>query len=516
MHESDTSMTRAVGQEAGGPVRADAEISPARSRPTVQVVRSPEEFGGSGWQRGLTLACFDLLGVLAAALGGYFASLAVRQMMHIPQPPYLGGVPMLLGVFAVPAVVILWGSSRRGHYLRIKPFWTEARELLTMVLYASALAVGLAFVIKTPISRIWLVATFLTLMLLAPLSRALAKRLLTRAGCWFAPLIVVGDRGLLEDSEKAIASDFTLGYRVAARVDATHLSESGEDIALSKTVATLIDLGGLYRRPRLLLAFDHRDVHESQQMIVEAVARYFEHIVVAKQMYGLPSLNAESLHIDKYDTLFFRFSSNGIPRHEAALKRTLDLVCASCALVLCAPLLIGLALWVRQDGGRAFYGSERVGLNGRRFKCYKLRSMRENGDAILRHHLRLNAAARAEWNSEFKLRRDPRITRAGHFLRKTSLDELPQFFNVLIGDMSLVGPRPILPDEIVGYGRSLSVYQGVRPGLTGLWQISGRSELQYDDRVKLNKWYVRNWSLWLDFSILLRTVPAVLASRGAV
>jgi len=142
--------------------------------------------------------------------------------------------------------------------------------------------------------------------------------------------------------------------------------------------------------------------------------------------------------------------------------------------------------------------------------------MCEDGDRVLREHLMRDAAARLEWQGDFKLRNDPRVTRIGSFLRKTSLDELPQLFNVLRGDMSLVGPRPILPDEVAGYGRSLSIYQGMRPGLTGLWQVSGRSALGYEDRVRLNKWYVRNWSMWLDLSIVVRTIPAVLASRGAV
>jgi len=476
----------------------------------------PDRFTMRAWQRGVTLASLDLIGTSLAALLGLFVSLGTRDFLGLEQPLNIVTAPVLLAVALVPSAVILYGSSRHGHYFRIKPFWTEAQELLRMVAFSSALAVGLTFVMKTEVSRIWLVSTFLSLLLLAPLMRALAKSLMRRLGYWFAPLIVVGDRGLLDTCEKAITSDFTLGYHVAARVDATRLSQETNDVVQTELAMTLIELARLYRRPRLLLAFDHRDILESQQTLVEAVSGHFEHIVVAKQMYGLPALNAEPLCIDKHDTLFFRFSSRGIARHGAVIKRAIDIVGASCALLLAAPLLLGLALWVGQDGGRAVYGSERIGRKGRRFKCYKLRSMRENGDQILREHLENDPEARKEWHATFKLRQDPRITRAGHFLRTTSLDELPQFFNVLTGDMSLVGPRPILVDEVAGYGRSLSIYQGVRPGLTGLWQISGRSELGYDDRVKLNKWYVRNWSLWLDVSILARTLPAVIASRGAI
>mgnify|MGYP000347481906 CR=1 FL=1 len=493
-----------------------ADGKPSRRRPGVEFVSAPDRFIAKAWQRGTVLATFDVAGTALAALIGLIASVATRELLYLPQPIKVVTAPVLLAVLVVPALTILSGSLRQGHYLRIKPFWAEARELVRMVAFSSALAVGLTFVMKTEVSRIWLVATFLSLLLLAPLSRALAKWFLRWSRHWFAPLIIVGDRSLLGDSEKAITSDLTLGYRTAVRVDATHLSEEAGDIVQTELAATLIDLAALYGRPRLLLAFDHRDILESQQTLVEAVAGHFEHVVVAKQMYGLPALNAEPLSIDKHDTLFFRFSTRGMAWHEAASKRVIDIVGASLALALAAPLLLPLALWVRRDGGRAIYGSERIGQNGRRFKCYKLRSMHRNGDEILREHLEKDAAMRAEWFDAFKLRDDPRITPAGRFLRKTSLDELPQFLNVLRGDMSLVGPRPILPDEVAGYGRSISIYQGVRPGLTGLWQISGRSALTYDDRIKLNKWYVRNWSLWLDVSILARTLPAVIATRGAV
>ena len=506
-----------VSERAAAPsAAAGSAAQSSRRLPHIELVRRPDRFTAKAWQRGLVLAAFDLVSLSLAMLIGLFASLGTRDLLGLEQPLNVVTVPVLLAVLVIPAIVILWGSLRHGHYLRVKPFWTEAREMVRMVLYSSALAVGLTFVTKTEVSRIWLVSTFLSLLFLAPLLRALAKALMRKMNHWFAPLIVVGDRGLLDASETAIASDFTLGYSIAARVDATPLSSETEEEAQTELALILIDLAKLYRRPRLLLAFDHRDVLESQQTLVEAVAGHFEHVVVAKQMYGLPALNAEPLIVDKYDTLFFRLSSRGIAWHEAATKRTIDIVGASIALVLAAPLLLGFALWLRRDGGKAFYSSERVGRSGRRFACYKLRSMRENGDEILREHLENDAAARTEWCSTFKLRNDPRITRTGRFLRATSLDELPQFFNVLRGDMSLVGPRPILPDEVAGYGRSLAIYQGVRPGLTGLWQISGRSELGYDDRVKLNKWYVRNWSLWLDVSILARTLPAVLASRGAV
>ena len=185
-------------------------------------------------------------------------------------------------------------------------------------------------------------------------------------------------------------------------------------------------------------------------------------------------------------------------------------------LTLLSPLLLALCALVRLDGGPALFGHKRLGEGGRRFKCLKFRSMVVDADVRLRSLLERDPAARAEWEATQKLRDDPRITSIGRVLRRTSLDELPQLLNVLRGEMSLVGPRPIVDAEIPKYGDDISFYYETRPGITGLWQVSGRSNTSYKYRVQLDVWYVRNWSLWHDVAILLKTVPAVFARDGAV
>jgi exopolysaccharide production protein ExoY len=198
------------------------------------------------------------------------------------------------------------------------------------------------------------------------------------------------------------------------------------------------------------------------------------------------------------------------------LKRAVDIILSGAAIILLAPLLIGLAFLVQcSSPGPVLFGHSRIGFGGKTFKCWKFRSMVINGDAALANHLRKNAAAQSEWNETQKLRHDPRVTALGHVLRKLSLDELPQLFNIFLGDMSIVGPRPIVMDEARRYGPSLGHYLRTRPGLTGLWQISGRSDVGYRQRVLLDRFYVRKWSLLKDIGIILRTVPAVLRSRGS-
>lgn len=196
-------------------------------------------------------------------------------------------------------------------------------------------------------------------------------------------------------------------------------------------------------------------------------------------------------------------------------KRIKDLLIASVMLTLLALPMLLIALIIRRDGGPAIYAHPRIGKDGKVFKCLKFRSMIVNSDDVLRDYLKINMEARAEWGADQKLRKDPRITRIGAFLRKTSLDELPQLMNVLRGEMSLVGPRPIVKDEVVRYGEFIRHYYDATPGITGLWQVSGRNDLSYDERVQLDANYVRHWSLWRDVKILFMTVPALLNRSGA-
>jgi exopolysaccharide production protein ExoY len=192
-------------------------------------------------------------------------------------------------------------------------------------------------------------------------------------------------------------------------------------------------------------------------------------------------------------------------------KRLVDITVASLALVLLSPLMVLIAAAVRFTmGGPVLFGHGRIGHSGRTFRCYKFRTMIVGADDVLREYLANNPQAAKEWRETRKLRNDPRITLLGHFLRKTSIDELPQLINVLRGDMSCVGPRPIVADELAHYGENASEYLHARPGLTGAWQVSGRTSLRYAERVALDVEYVRDWSIWKDICILVRTIPAVM------
>lgn len=206
-----------------------------------------------------------------------------------------------------------------------------------------------------------------------------------------------------------------------------------------------------------------------------------------------------------------------IQRANGIGKRCFDAVASFFALIFLAPVFLTIALAITLfDPGPVFFGHQRVGRQGRLFTCWKFRSMVVDSKARLTKLLESDPAAAREWAATQKLTNDPRITPLGRFLRKTSLDELPQLWNVLIGEMSLIGPRPITRGELDRYGRDRRYYLVVRPGISGLWQISGRSQSTYEERVALDREYVESWSFLRDLHIAVMTIPAVLFARGAM
>nr|WP_156883088.1 sugar transferase [Rhodovulum sp. P5] len=195
-------------------------------------------------------------------------------------------------------------------------------------------------------------------------------------------------------------------------------------------------------------------------------------------------------------------------------KRIFDITLAILSLPVLLPVIALLWVLVRLDGGPGFFLHTRVGRNGKPFKCWKIRSMVVNAEHKLKAYLARNPEAAAEWERDFKLTDDPRVTRIGRFIRKTSLDEIPQIFNVLTGEMSFVGPRPIVTEELQRYGQHASSYMAMTPGVTGLWQVSGRNEISYGERIALDISYLEHCSLRTDLSIIWKTGAAVIFRTG--
>jgi Undecaprenyl-phosphate galactose phosphotransferase WbaP len=240
----------------------------------------------------------------------------------------------------------------------------------------------------------------------------------------------------------------------------------------------------------------------------------FSRIIIVPESACLASLWVEATDIS--GVLGLEIRQRLLLPSARVVKRVLDLTLTVTLGLALLPLLVWIAIAVKLTSpGPVFFGQRRYGKNGRPFTAWKFRSMVQNADAVLFEHLTNDPALRQEWDRDQKLKIDPRITWIGRLLRRTSLDELPQLWNALKQEMSLVGPRPIVHDEIQRYGESFLLYQRVTPGITGLWQVSGRNDVSYEQRVSLDSYYVRNWSIWLDLYVLARTVKVVLKGDGA-
>ena len=237
-------------------------------------------------------------------------------------------------------------------------------------------------------------------------------------------------------------------------------------------------------------------------------------LLIVPDLFGVASLWTQPR--DLGGVLGLEIRQNLLYPVSRLLKRCIDLAIVVIATPLLVPVLGLIALAVKlSSAGRPFYGQTRMGRNGGTFRVWKFRTMVRNADEVLLRYLDQNPDLCEEWEQDHKLKNDPRLTPIGRILRKTSLDELPQFWNLLCGEMSLVGPRPIVDAETLKYGSTYDLYGRVPPGITGLWQVSGRNNTTYDERVAFDEYYVRNWSPWLDLYILVRTVRTVIAREGA-
>jgi Undecaprenyl-phosphate galactose phosphotransferase WbaP len=398
---------------------------------------------------------------------------------------------------------------------------SPAGELRQLSIVTSLIFLGLGtmtFLSQTGIavSRGVLLIGWASALVLVPMGRAVVRTTLSSRAWWGYPVVVLGAGKTAAKVIRLMQRQPELGLKPVAVLDDDVHSHQRE--LLGVPVVGKLDmieaLGRQHDVPYALLA--QSDIDPSRlDALIDRFDRIFSHLAV------IPPLNRfSSLWVSPVDfggVLGLEVRHRLMDPGRMMLKRLVDI-----GLVwLFSPLLfllIGLiAILIKLDdpNGPAFYSQMRIGEGGRKFKVWKFRTMRRSADRILRRYLRQHPELRAEWEQTHKLRVDPRITRMGWLLRRTSLDELPQLWNVVLGQMSLVGPRPIVDDEVKHYGREFELFKKTKPGITGLWQVSGRNNLSYAERVALDVYYVRNWSVWLDLYLLSRTVFAVLFCRGA-
>jgi undecaprenyl-phosphate galactose phosphotransferase len=431
-----------------------------------------------------------------------------------------GSTRIIIAVSLGIACLILF--SRFGHYDRRRPFWQELGDIWGVVVMLAILDAALVFLTKTDFSRLWWVTSWTLVAIMVPSVRYGVKHLLMSKGAWIRPTVVVGAGPNAVDTALALESEPLLGFGVVAFIQpANTKTDTPPSIMIGERQLPVLPAAPFpdllprhLGRPHVVVAMSMEEMVEDAAY-VQRLSLCYSDVDIVSPMRGLPIAGTRVTHFFTHDVLALRLYNNLSRPWPRRIKRCFDLALGCLLLFLTAPLFALIGWRLRRKGGPVFFGHTRIGKGGRRFKCLKFRTMVPNADKVLDDYLEAHPERRGEWEKHHKLRKDPRITRIGSWLRRTSLDELPQLINVVRGDMSLVGPRPVIADELERYGDNLVYYIESKPGLTGLWQVSGRSDTTYRQRVHLDSWYARNWSLWCDLVILMKTPKAVIKGFGA-
>lgn len=416
------------------------------------------------------------------------------------------------GIAVLGLVALL---TRFQHYSDRRPFWDELSDFMKLVGVLSLLDMSLIAMTRWEASRLWWGMSWAMALGMLVLVRNLSRAVLRRMGMWTRPTIIIGVGTNASDAALALHSQPELGLQVFGFVDA---GASHADAVLdTQPRLPRFQMEQVAEQPGIqwVIALEHAQSDQREYWLRMLAQWGATDISVIPAMRGVPLHGTDMSHFFSHEVAMLRMRNN-LRRWPARLtKRVFDTLSALILLVLLSPIMLLIGALIRQDGGPALFAHPRVGKRGRVFNCYKFRTMVVDAEQQLEQLLQQSPEMRAQWEGERKLRHDPRVSRLGAFLRKSSLDELPQLINVIRGEMSLVGPRPVVRTELPRYGDQVGYYLMVRPGMTGLWQVSGRNDVDYDSRVYLDSWYVKNWSLWYDLIILLKTVKVVFKRTGA-
>ncbi len=455
---------------------------------------------------------FDYLAIVLAEYSGYQLRLSVT---------FLGNaglvIPPLYFWVIVPGVFLLFLELCKT-YASNMPFYQLAKRIFYATSYAILAAIFLMYfgkvgneVSRLLVAFIWFLAYWYILVL-----RYMVGKMLRHSNMVRIPILIVGAGKTAELVVKAFSDDPGFSYKIIGFIDDNPISKEIEN--RYSILGRFEDVEYVVRQTGVQEVLISAPGLESEKLIalINKVQPLVKNVAFIPDLIGTPlgGLKVESLMEERLMVLQVR---NNLARpYNRLFKRCFDIAMCALGLVVIVPVLffVGLAIYI-DSPGPIFFAHQRVGRGGKLFPCYKFRSMVVDAEKQLNSYLKEHPEAQAEWNKDFKLKDDPRITRVGKFLRKTSLDELPQLINVIRGEMSLVGPRPIVEAEISRYKEFIHDYYLVPPGITGMWQVNGRSDTTYDERVEMDSWYVRNWSVWIDLIYLFKTVKVVFLRKGA-
>jgi undecaprenyl-phosphate galactose phosphotransferase len=462
----------------------------------------------------------DVWALLSAFLLAY---LVRRQVLpHLISGIHIPPLPLetqLRYGFFFGALIIFFVFSLEKLYTKRFSFWDEVKHLYRGLFFSFILLMLFVFLSRgyTQFSRVVIISAWILSLVIFPLFRRIAKIMLVRLNLWKKKVLILGTDETARAIAKGIRSNPTIGYEIIGFLS-NDRKDTGklllDDLQVIGEVAQVEDWGKKSGPLDIIISLPEID----QQKLIDLVETSEKVAETIKIVPNIGNIFTLGVDVETFgDVLSLSVARNLVKPWNIYLKRIIEFALTAVLMVVFSPLLLIIALAIKAESrGPALFLQERLGGNGHNFKLIKFRSMYENADSKLKGYLEKNADARIEWQEYQKLRNhDPRVTRAGKILRKYSLDELPQLINVLKGDMALVGPRPYLPREKEAIGKSYDLILRVKPGITGLWQVSGRNILPFKQRLLLDEYYIRNWSLWMDVVILIKSIKAFLSREGA-
>lgn len=397
-------------------------------------------------------------------------------------------------------------------------FWQVIEKIFQASLYAVVAIVIVIYIgqIAASTSRMFIFLLWLFSFIYLTVFRYLTKNFLEKVQLLRIPVLIIGAGKTAELLVKGIINDAGMGYKIIGLLEDNCVRNG--ILKRFPVLGKFADVEAVILKTGVQHVFIAAPGLEQEKLtrLIYKVQPLVKNIGIIPNLVGIPmgGIEVESLFNEKL--MLLRLKNNLARSWNRYLKTIFDFALTLVGTVAISPILIFIAIWIYKDSpGPVIFKHTRIGKNGKKFPCYKFRSMCIDAKEKLAELLENDPVAKAEWECDFKLKNDPRITKSGAFLRRTSLDELPQIFNVLKGDMSLVGPRPVIEEELERYGEYVNDYLMVKPGITGMWQINGRNDTSYAERVCMDSWYVRNWSIWIDNLILWRTLKSVIRCKGA-
>lgn len=411
-------------------------------------------------------------------------------------------------------IAVLFGLASRKHYRTTKTLSAEFKDITVACTLALLATSFVHYSAKFDMSRTFVYSTWIASFALLLCGR-LSLRWLLAGKQWQTPVVLLGKPSRRTSFNQALQKHPELGIRIVGRLDCSDVANQLRESTPEQAIRIVRQLQLSSAAETIIVAPPPEEFADGL-VVVNALQRAEVQFTFAPELGSMPVENLTLQHFAPFDGLMIT-PGECIERPVARfIKRSVETTLAMISVVVGLPFWLVITILVKRDGGPVLFKQTRVGKNGEEFQCLKFRTMSVDAEECLKQLLKDNPALAEEWAKTKKLRSDPRVTSIGCFLRRTSLDELPQLLNVIRGEMAIVGPRPVVPGELERYGEDIPYYTRVRPGITGMWQVNGRNATSYNERVRLDAYYVRNWTLWRDLSIAVKTIPLLTFGRDGI